>query len=106
MVIEFSIFRGQLPGDAFKLAYLGKPCLKAVKITIRDVSPVPRSFSPNRSKACLAGLEKPSKRLKVDKLCKSLVGLAYESDKQIAVIDAAKIYGDAPRIDVRVEELC
>ena len=106
MVIEFSISRGQLPGDALKLAYLGKPCLKAVKITIRDVSPVPRSFSPNRSKACLAGLEKPSKRLKVDKLCKSLEGLAYESDKQVAAIDAAKIYGDAPRIDVRIEELC
>ena len=106
MVIEFSIFRGQLPGDALKLSYLGKPCLKAVKITIRDVSAVPRSFSPNRARACLAGLEKPSKRLKVDKLCKSLEGLAYETDKQVAVIDAAKIYGDVPRIDVRVEELC
>lgn len=94
-----------MPGEALKLAYLGKPCLKAVKITIRDVSPVPRSFSHNRSKACLAGLEKPSKRLKVDKLCKSLEGLAYESDKQVAVIDAAKVYGSAPRIDVRVEEI-
>lgn len=106
MNIEFSIFGNQSPADALKLAYTGKPCSRPVKVTIRDVSAVPRSFTPNRTRACLAGLEWPSKRLDVNQLCKSLTGLAYETDKQVAMIDAAKIYGEPARVDVRVEELC
>lgn len=103
---DFSIPEGMEAEDCIKQAYLGKPIEGPVKLTIRAVSAVPRSYTDNHAKACLAGLEWPSKRLDVNQVRKSLEGLAYDDIKRVVMIDAAKIYGSENKIDVRVEALC
>lgn len=104
--IDVTIPDGQAVEDCVKQAYLGKPIERPVKLTIRAVSAVPRSYTDNHAEACLAGLEWPAKRLDVSQVCKSLEGLAYDDVKRVAMIDAAKIYGSENKIDVRVEDLC
>lgn len=104
--IDVTIPDGKAVEDCVKQAYLGKPIEMPVKLTIRAVSAVPRSYTANHAEACLAGLEWPAKRLSVSQVCKSLEGLAYDDVKRVVMIDAAKIYGSENKIDVRVEELC
>lgn len=104
--IDVTIPDGEAVEDCVKQAYLGKPIERSVKLTIRAVSAVPRSYTANHAEACLAGLEWPPKRLDVSQVCKSLEGLAYDNVKRVAIIDAAKVYGSENKIDVRVEDLC
>lgn len=93
MQIEFTI-DGDPQGQglrkiaqSFQRAYMGKPLTKPLKITIRAVFGVPRSYSKARAKACLEGLEWPTKKLdtyKVEKgIYDALSGLAYEDGRQI-----------------------
>ncbi|WP_416726740.1 RusA family crossover junction endodeoxyribonuclease [Lactobacillus delbrueckii] len=103
---DFTIVEGEAVEDCIKRAYLEKPIERPVKLTIRAVSAIPRSYTDNHADACLAGLEWPSKRLDVSQVCKSLEGLAYDDIKRVAMIDAAKVYGSENKIDVRVEDLC
>lgn len=103
---DITVYDGQTIEDSVKQAYLGKPIEMPVKLTIRAVSAVPRSYTANHAEACLAGLEWPAKRLDVSQVCKSLEGLAYDDVKRVVMIDAAKIYGSENKIDVRVEGLC
>ncbi|ACB72595.1 putative endodeoxyribonuclease RusA [Lactobacillus phage JCL1032] len=104
--IDVTIPDGKAVEDCVKQAYLGKPIEMPVKLTIRAVSAIPRSYTANHAEACLAGLEWPSKRLDVSQVCKSLEGLAYDDIKRVAMIDAAKVYGGENKIDVKVEALC
>ena len=103
---DITVYDGQTIEDSVKQAYLGKPIERPVKLTIRAVSAVPRSYTSNHAEACLAGLEWPSKRLDVSQVCKALEGLVYDNIKRVAMIDAAKIYGSENKIDVKVEDLC
>ena len=104
--IDVTVYDGQTIKDSVKQAYLGKPIERPVKLTIRVISAVPRSYTDNHAKACLAGLEWPSKRLYVVWVCKSLEGLVYDNIKRVAMIDIAKVYGSENKIDIKVEELC
>lgn len=104
--IDVTIPDGKAVEDCVKQAYLGKPIERPVKLTIRAVSTIPRSYTDNRAKACLAGLEWPAKYLDVGRMMKSLEGLAYDDIKRVAMVDAAKVYGSENKIDVRVEDLC
>ena len=103
---DITVYDGQTIKDSVKQAYLGKPIERPVKLTIRAISAVPKSYTDNHAKACLAGLEWPAKRLYVCWVCKSLEGLVYDNIKRVAMIDAAKVYGSENKIDIKVEELC
>lgn len=104
--IDVTIPDGKVVKDCVKQAYLGKPIERPVKLTIRVVSAVPRSYTDNHAKACLAGVEWPAKYLDVNQVCKSLEGLVYDNIKSVAMIDIAKVYGSEDKIDIKVEELC
>ena len=95
--------------QSFQRAYSGKPLTKPVKITIRAVFGVPKSYSKARTKACLQCLEWPTKKPDTDNIEKgiydALNGLAYEDDKQIVMTNTVKIYGPEAKVEVIIEEL-
>lgn len=95
--------------QSFQQAYMGKPLTKPVKITIRAVFGVPKSYSKARTKACLEGLEWPTKKPDADNIEKgvydALNGLAYEDDKQIVQTSVCKVYGAEAKVVVSIEEI-
>lgn len=88
---------------------MGKPLTKPVKISIRAVFGVPKSYSKARTKACLRGLEWPTKKPDTDNIEKgiydALNGLAYADDKQIVMTNTVKVYGPEARVEIMIEEL-
>ena len=95
--------------QSFQQAYMGKPLTKPVKITIRAVFGVPKSYSKARTKSCLEGLEWPTKKPDADNIEKgvydALNGLAYEDDKQIVQASVYKVYGAEAKVVVSIEEI-
>lgn len=95
--------------QSFQQAYMGKPLTKPVKITIRAVFGVPKSYSKARAKACLEGREWPTKKPDTDNIEKgvydALNGLAYEDDKQIVQASVYKVYGPQAKVVVSIEEI-
>ncbi|KRM37014.1 hypothetical protein FC39_GL000466 [Lactobacillus hamsteri DSM 5661 = JCM 6256] len=98
---------------------------KPLKINITAVFDVPKSYSKKRKKACLEGLEYPTKKPDKDNIEKVVLdGLNplfktnkathkrevvvpgfYQDDKQVVAGFTNKIYGEEPRVIVEVEEL-
>ena len=95
--------------QSFQQAYVGKPLTKPVKITIRAVFGIPKSYSKARTRACLEGLEWPTKKPDTDNIEKgvydALNGLAYEDDKQIVQASVYKVYGPQAKVVVSLEEI-
>lgn len=95
--------------QSFQQAYMGEPLTNPVKITIRAVFGVPKSYSKERTKACLEGLEWPTKKPDFDNIvkgvCDALNGLAYQDDKQIVQAIVYKLYGPEAKVEVIIEEL-
>lgn len=95
--------------QCFQQAYIGKPLTKPIKITIRAVFGIPKSYSKARAKSCLEGRQWPAKKPDADNIEKAvydaLNGLAYEDDKQIVVTNTVKVYGPEAQVDVVIEEL-
>lgn len=95
--------------QSFQHAYMGKPLTKPIKITIRAVFGIPKSYSKARAKACLEGRQWPTKKPDADNVEKAIYdalnGLAYEDDKQIVMTNTVKVYGPEARVDVVIEEL-
>lgn len=70
--------------------------------------PIPRSYPKKRSKACLEGLERHSKKPDLDNLAKSVTdalnGVIYLDDSQIVSLHLTKVYSAVPGVDVMVRE--
>ena len=70
---------------------------------------MPKSYSKARTKACLEGLEWPTKKPDADNIEKgvydALNGLAYTDDKQIVMTNTVKVYGPEARVEIMIEEL-
>ena len=95
--------------QSFQRAYTGEPLAKPIRLTIKAVFSVPRSYSKSRTWACLEGLEKPAKKPDFDNIakgvCDALNGLAYEDDKQIVQASVYKVYGPQAKVVVSLEEI-
>lgn len=95
--------------QSFQRAYMGKPLTKPIKITIIAIFGVPKSYSKARTRACLEGLDWPTKKPDTDNVEKgiydALNGLAYEDDKQIVMANTVKVYGPEAKVDVAIEEV-
>jgi Holliday junction resolvase RusA-like endonuclease len=65
----------------------------------------PPSWSKKRRAAAMAGHETPS-RFDIDNICKAVLdgldGVAFENDKQVALLYARKLFADVARCEVEV----
>jgi Holliday junction resolvase RusA-like endonuclease len=70
--------------------------------------PIPASYSKKRTQACLSGEERPTKKLDIDNVVKSLGdgmnGIVYLDDSQIVSLHATKVWGTIGMVEVLVKE--
>jgi len=69
---------------------------------------VPKSYSKQRTKDCLSGKEKPTKKPDIDNIAKShldaMNGIVYKDDVQVIFISVKKIYSAITGVDILVRE--
>ena len=70
--------------------------------------PVPASYSKTRTKDCLEGLERPTKKPDIDNVIKayldSMNNIIYLDDTQIVELHSTKVYGE-PFVEVVIKEI-
>lgn len=90
--------------------HAGQPMsLQPLQIRLEFYLPIPKSFRKKQREAALAGVLLPAKKPDIDNLVKAVLdglnGLAYQDDKQIVALEAAKGYGAAPLVQVTLQEV-
>lgn len=99
-----------------QIAILGKaamnglePLKTPVAVLVTVFFPIPASYSAKRREACLAGLEKHTKRPDLDNVVKAITdgmnGVVYDDDCQIVRIVAKKDYCHDAMVEVMVQEM-
>lgn len=82
---------------------------KPLKITIRAVFEVPKSYSKKKREMCLAGLIRPTVKPDTDNISKNikdaLNGIAYPDDKQVVSETIEKFYNDSAYTIVNIEDI-
>lgn len=70
--------------------------------------PVPQSYSKKRSKDCLDGFERPTKKPDLDNVAKAFLdacnGIVYKDDSQVVSLHVTKVYGDIASVQVLFKE--
>jgi len=70
--------------------------------------PVPQSYSKKRSKDCLDGFERPTKKPDLDNVAKAFLdacnGIVYKDDSQVVSLHVTKVYGDTASVQVLFKE--
>lgn len=70
--------------------------------------PVPQSYSKKRSKDCLDGFERPTKRPDTDNIVKAFLdacnGIVYKDDAQVVSLHATKVFGETASVQVLFKE--
>ena len=86
-----------------------KPLETAVAVHLHMYASVPASYSKKRTKACLDGSERPTKKPDADNTAKAFLdamnGVVYKDDAQIVYLTASKNYGVIPCVHVSVYEV-
>lgn len=71
-------------------AYQGEPLDGPIKIHLIHCFEIPKSYSKKRKKACLEGIERPTKKPDIDNVYKGVAdamsGIIYCDDKQVDTI--------------------
>ncbi len=80
-----------------------------IEAEIIGVFPIVKSESKKRKLLMLDGLIPYTKKCDCDNLAKSILdslnGVAYDDDSQICKLLVEKIYGDKPRVEVKLKEV-
>jgi Holliday junction resolvase RusA-like endonuclease len=95
--------------DAAKLAMgSSEPLETPVAAYIYITLPVPASYSKKRTKDCLSGLERPTKKSDIDNYCKAIFdgmnGIVFVDDSLVVSLHATKVYGTVGMVEVLVKE--
>ena len=85
-----------------------KPLTTPLEAFIYISYPIPASYSKSRTKDCLTGLERPTKKPDIDNVIKafldSMNGIIYVDDTQVVELHSTKVYGD-PYVEVMIKEV-
>ena len=81
----------------------------AIEVSILAYYAIPKSFSRKKRDAALRGDIKPNVKPDLDNVIKSICDglnrVAYNDDKQITFIAAAKYYGEPARVKIALKEV-
>lgn len=81
---------------------------KPVKINIRAIYQIPKSFSKKRTAEALGGQIRPQVKPDIDNVvkvvCDALNKVAYKDDTQVIKITASKWYGVEPKLIIDIDE--
>ena len=85
------------------------PLIGAVAAYLHIGVPIPPSYSKTRQKACIEGLERPTKKPDIDNIVKAVLdgmnGIVYLDDKQVVDLHLTKVYSSKEGIDIMVKEI-
>ena len=85
------------------------PLIGAVAAYLHIGIPIPPSYSKARQKACIEGLERPTKKPDIDNIVKAVLdgmnGIVYLDDKQVVDLHLTKVYSSKEGIDIMVKEI-
>ena len=85
-----------------------KPLTTALEAFIYISYPVPASYSKTRTKDCLEGLERPTKKPDIDNVVKafldSMNNIIYVDDTQVVELHSTKVYGE-PFVEAIIKEI-
>jgi Holliday junction resolvase RusA-like endonuclease len=85
------------------------PLTGAVAAYLHIGIPIPPSYSKTRQKACIEGLERPTKKPDIDNIVKAVLdgmnGIVYLDDKQVVDLHLTKVYSSKEGIDIMVKEI-
>lgn len=95
--------------EAAKLAMgISEPLETPVVAYIYITLPIPSSYSKKRTKDCLLGLERPTKKSDIDNYCKAIFdgmnGIVFVDDSLIVSLHATKVYGTVGMVEVMIKE--
>ena len=69
---------------------------------------VPKSYSKQRTKDCLSGKEKHTKKPDIDNVAKQILDsmndVVYKDDTQVIFLNVKKLYSTVPGVDILVRE--
>ena len=85
------------------------PLIGAVAAYLHIGIPIPPSYSKTRQKACIEGLERPTKKPDIDNIVKAILdgmnGVVYLDDKQVVDLHLTKVYSSKEGVDIMVKEI-
>ena len=85
------------------------PLIGAVAAYLHIGIPIHPSYSKTRQKACIEGLERPTKKPDIDNIVKAVLdgmnGIVYLDDKQVVDLHLTKVYSLSEGIDIMVKEI-
>ena len=85
------------------------PLIGAVAAYLHIGIPIPPSYSKTRQKACIEGLERPTKKPDIDNIVKAILdgmnGIVYLDDKQVVDLHLTKVYSSKEGVDIMVKEI-
>jgi Holliday junction resolvase RusA-like endonuclease len=95
--------------EAAKLAMgASEPLETPVAAYIYITLPVPASYSKKRTKDCLTGFERPTKKSDIDNYCKAIFdgmnGIVFVDDSLVVSLHATKVYGTIGMVEIMVKE--
>ena len=83
------------------------PLIGAVAAYLHIGIPIPPSYSKTRQKACIEGLERPTKKPDIDNIVKAVLdgmnGIVYLDDKQVVDLHLTKVYSETEGIDILIK---
>lgn len=81
----------------------------ALSVEICAYYGIPKSVSKKKRAEMVNGSVKPTKRPDIDNICKSILdslnGYAYRDDSQVVDCRVLKMYGEMPRVQVKIQEI-
>ena len=83
------------------------PLIGAVAAYLHIGIPIPPSYSKTRQKACIEGLERPTKKPDIDNIVKAVLdgmnGIVYLDDKQVVDLHLTKVYSETEEINILIK---
>ena len=80
-----------------------------IEADIVGIFPVGKSETKKRKQAMLDGKIRHTKKIDCDNLAKTILDalndVAYDDDRQVCKLSVEKIYGEEPRVEVRLKEI-
>lgn len=86
-----------------------KPLDGPLKVELVIYRGIPKSFSKTKHNMAVKGELLPTTKPDIDNYVKSVLdasnGMLYHDDNQIVELVAKKVYGEEPRVEIKIEEL-
>lgn len=100
-------YKQEIAGIAVEQLQTGQPTAAALGLKMMFIMPIPPSWSKKKRWDALdkAHTSKPDLDNLIKGCTDALNGVVWQDDKQIVVVEAKKLYGFEPRIELYVSEI-